>query len=391
MPKLTCFLLFVATLLFYNLSFANSCRAMVHNSQASTYAREVTVVIGTDRQGSKSAGVAAELVSQLTLDPTVRVNVVDLAQLPKSVFKSDYFAQKSKPFMENFVDPIDRASGLIFVIPEYDGAVPGILSYYMNHMRLSLLKKDVALVGVSAGKWGARAALDSFKGTLTHRGAVVQGFLQVNLEQVNDKFTGNTLTNVDSKARLAATATGLIKEVNVGSWGSVPSQKILALVAASTVNKQVKLELDNGVGVEGKLAKFILNENQTLAYVQFGGPTKIKFNDKVIEGQDVDVHNQGYGMPVGTTKNFEKNWYKKENLAKAKLVVGKRLKLEYESGVVVDGIVKKLTLDAEGNLQVITFTNVMANKQGELLFDKAWGDFDIAVGNHVEKFELIPN
>lgn len=72
------------------------------------------------------------------------------------------------------------------------------------------------------------------------------------------------------------------------------------------------------------------------------------------------------------------------------VVIGKRLKLEYESGVVVDGIVKKLTLDADGNLQVITFANVMANKQDELLFDKAWGDFDIAVANHVEKFELIP-
>ena len=66
---------------------------MVHNSQASTYAREVTVVIGTDRQGSKSALVAAELVAQLTSDPTVRVNLVDLAKLPKSVFKSDYFAK----------------------------------------------------------------------------------------------------------------------------------------------------------------------------------------------------------------------------------------------------------------------------------------------------------
>lgn len=387
MKKVTCFLLFVATLLFYKLSFANSCRALVHNSQASTYAREVTVVIGTDRQGSKSALIAAELVAHLTSDPTVRVNLVDLAMLPKSIFKSDYFAKKTKAFTENFVDPIGRASGLIFVVPEYDGAVPGILSYYLNHMRLSLLKKDVALVGVSAGKWGARAALDGFKGTLTHRGAVIQGFLQVNIEQVNDKFSGPDMTHADSKARLATTASGLIKEVNAASWGSVPSQKILARLAESTLNKQVKMELDSGVVIEGKLAKFILNENGTLAYVQFGGPTKIKSGDKVIPGQDVDIHDKGYGMPVGTTKNFEKNWYKKENLEAAKIVVGKRLKLEYESGVVVQGIVKKLTLDADGNLQVITFTDVRVNKQGELLFEKEWGDFDIAVGNHVEKIE----
>ena len=60
MTKLTGILLFLATLLFYKVGFANSCLGLVHNSQISTYAREVTVVIGTDRAGSKSAVIASE-------------------------------------------------------------------------------------------------------------------------------------------------------------------------------------------------------------------------------------------------------------------------------------------------------------------------------------------
>lgn len=385
MTKLACFLLFLATFLFYKFSFAESCKIMVHNSQISTYNREVTVVIGTDRMGSKSSAIAAEIVSQLALDASVKINLIDLAKLPKSVFKSDYFAKKTKAFMADFVEPIQRANGIIFVVPEYDGAVPGILSYYMNHMRISLDKKQVALVGISAGKWGARSALDSFKGTLTHRRARVLGDLQVNIEQIDAKFEGNKLTHQDSKNRLADTVKEIAKSLNQAA-DAVPAQKVLALLAAGLKDKNLELKLNNSNSVEGKFTNFVLNKNGTLAYVQFSGPTKIKNKGEVIPGQDVDVHNLGYGMPVGEVKNFKKAWYKKENLEALNLTTGKRVKLEYESGVIVTGKVKRLSLDAEGNLLVITFTDVVVNNKADVLFQKEWGDFDIAVADYIEQF-----
>lgn len=388
MAKLPCFLLFIATFFFYKFSFANSCRIMVHNSQISPYASEITVVIGTDRKDSKSAIIAAELVRSLTQNKDVRVNLIDLAKLPKSIFKSDYFAKKSAGFNRDFVDPIGRAEGLIFVVPEYDGAVPGILSYYMNHMRLSLNKKQVTLVGVSAGKWGARSALDSFKGTLTHRRARVLGDLQVNLENVDAKFNDNKLTDADSISRLADTAKNIASSTLMNSWGNEASQKIMVHVATARLNSMVNLMMNNTNSVEGKLTKYILNQHGTLAYVQFTGPTKIKNKDVVIPGQDVNVHDQGYGMPVGPVKGFKKGWYNKENLSDAKLEVGKRITLEYESEIIVKGTVKKLTLDGDGNLLVVTFSNVVVNNKKDILFQKEWGDFDIAVADFIEEISV---
>jgi chromate reductase len=388
MNKLSVLVLFIATLLFYKLSFAAPlCRVIVHNSQVQSYAQEITVVIGTDRKNSNSSIVAKEMAKQLAESQSVRVNVINLIDLPKSMFGTDYFAKKSAYFENNFVKPIVKADGVIFVIPEYDGAVPGVLSYYLNHMRSSFDKKQVALVGVSAGKWGARSALDSFKGTLTHRRARVLGDLQINIEQVESKIANSQITDRDSKIRIADTARELIKSLNQNQ-NSISAQKSIALLAVAAKDKKVQLTLNNSNSVEGVLSNIVLNENGTPAYVQFSGPTKIKNKDAVIQGQDVDVHNLGYGMPVGAIKGFKKEWYKKANLDSANLKIGARVKLEYESEVIVNGVIKKLTLDAEGNLLVLTFSDVTVKNGRNFLFEKSWGDFDIAVADYIEQISL---
>ncbi|MGZ3692506.1 MAG: NADPH-dependent FMN reductase, partial [Pseudobdellovibrio sp.] len=203
MRKLLIFSVFLSALLLYKISFAaNACFPMVHNSQLPANTPEVTVIIGTDRQGSNSAIVSKAILSQLAAQNNVRINLVDLAKLPKSIFKSDYFAKKPAEFTKNFVEPIDQASALVFVIPEYDGAVPGILSYFMNHVRVPLAEKQVALVGLSAGRWGARSALDSFKGTLTHRAARVLGDLQINIENVDAKISEQNITDPETNRRI---------------------------------------------------------------------------------------------------------------------------------------------------------------------------------------------
>ncbi|MBY0555162.1 NAD(P)H-dependent oxidoreductase [bacterium] len=360
---------------------------MVHNSQASIYAPEITVVISTDRKNSNTMVVSKELLKHLAQNPNARINVVDLAKLPQSMFKADYFEKKSPFFENNFVKPIVNTDGIIFVIPEYDGAVPGILSYYMNHMRASLSKKQIALVGISAGRWGARSPLDAFKGTLTHRGGRVLGDIQVNIEFVESKVEQSQLTNPDAKSRLGMLATELTKSLNL-SPGAIPTQKNLGMIAAGAKDKKAQVLLNNSNAVEGVFSNYVLNDNGTLSYVQFSGPTKIKNKDVIIPGQDVNVHDLGYGMPVGAIKGFKKEWYKKPNIESTGLKIGERVKLEYESGIVVNGQLKNMTFDTDGNLLVLTFSDVTVKNGSNFLFQKDWGDFDIAVADYIEQITL---
>lgn len=366
---------------------ANFCRALINSSQKSAYASEITVIVGTDRKASKSSLIAKEVLKQLQQNPHVVINLVNLTDLPKNIFKSDYFEGKSASFTKNFVSPIERSQAIIFVIPEYDGAVPGVLSYYLNHMRTSFDKKYVALIGLSAGKWGARAALDAFKGTITHRQGRVLGDLQVNIENIENKTTANEVTDIDTLKRIQISVQELIKTLNMADE-SANKQMSLAQLAMLMRNSSVSIKLNNDITIEGNLNNLLLNENLTPAYIQMSGPTRLKQNQQVIEGQDTNVHASGYGMPIGAIHGYPKNWYKKSNLpftiAKG-LKLSSKIKLTFESGIIVSGTVKNLTYDSNGNLLIITFTDASVKKGQEVLFDKNWGDFDMAVGDYIEK------
>lgn len=338
------------------------CGLVVHNSQTSSYANEITVVIGTDRVGSNSSIVAKEILNTLSKDTNTRINLIDLAKLPASMFRSDYFAAKPPAFMNDFVNPIERSQALIFVVPEYDGAIPGILSYYMNHMRLGLDGKMVSLVGISSGKWGARAALDAFKGTLTHRKAQVLGGLQVNIENIDGKISEGRVSDVDSQNRLAQAARELNKNVNKLP-GSLSAQKNIAIMARGLRGRATHLQLNTGVQLQGRLNQYLTNANQTLSFIQLNGSA---------------------GIPVGAIKGLSTGWFKKPELVASRFKQDQSIQLEYESGVTVRGHVKSLNVDGRGQLISVTLKQARVQLGTRLLVDQNLNEYDLFVADYIE-------
>lgn len=338
------------------------CGLVVHNSQVGQYSNEITVVIGTDRAGSNSSIVAKEILNTLAKDPNTRINLVDLAKIQKSIFRTDYFATKPAAFVNDFVSPIERAQALIFVVPEYDGAIPGILSYYMNHMRVGLDNKMVSLVGISAGKWGARSALDAFKGTLTHRKAQVLGALQVNLENIDGKIAEGRVSDADSQNRLAQAARELNKNVNKLA-GSLAAQKNIAIMARGLRGRATQLSLNSGARFEGRLTQYLTNANQTLSFVQLNGSP---------------------GLPVGPIQGLANGWFKKPEIVSRHFKQGQNVQLEYESGVQVSGQVKSLNTDSHGVLTSVTLRNARVQLGTRQLIDTNLNEYDLFVADYIE-------
>lgn len=343
-------------------SAAPMCGLVVHNSQVGQYSNEITVVIGTDRAGSNSSIVAKEILNVLAKDPNTRINLVDLAKLPKSIFRTDYFAAKPPAFVNDFVSPIERSQALIFVVPEYDGAIPGILSYYMNHMRVGLDNKMVSLVGISAGKWGARSALDAFKGTLTHRKAQVLGALQVNLENIDGKISDGRVSDADSQSRLAHATGELNRNVNRLS-GSMTAQKNIAIMARGLRGRATQLTLNTGVKIEGRLVQYLTNANQTLSFIQLNGSA---------------------GLPVGPVKGLSNGWFKRPEVVSRQVKQGQNVQLDYESGVKVSGRVKSLNTDSRGQLTSVTLTNARVQLGTRQLIDVNLNEYDLFVADYIE-------
>jgi len=64
------------------------------------------------------------------------------------------------------------------------------------------------------------------------------------------------------------------------------------------------------------------------------------------------------------------------------LIEGKKAKLEFESGVVVEGKIDKI-FRRDGKLLLITFSSCRVKYGDRVLFDPDWGTYDMAVGERI--------
>src|SRR5229473_1387766 len=128
-------------------------------------------------------------------------------------------------------------------------------------------------------------------------------------------------------------------------------------------------EYSSGLQVSGVFTEVLTGKGKQPIYLQTTGKTALAFKDKELPGHGIDYHKDGFGSPVGKWKRTD-------------LKEGKNTKLEFESGITVEGKVDKL-LECDGKLLVITFSNCTAKYGDRVLFDPSWGNYDMAVGDKI--------
>ena len=128
-------------------------------------------------------------------------------------------------------------------------------------------------------------------------------------------------------------------------------------------------EYSSGLQVSGIFDEVVIDENNSPIYLRTSGKTALAFRNKELEGHGVDYHKDGFGSPIGKWKETE-------------IAEGKKTKLEFESGVVVEGKIDKI-LRHDGKLLLITFSDCTVKHGDRVLFDPAWGTFDMAVGEKI--------
>src|SRR5229473_1144706 len=128
-------------------------------------------------------------------------------------------------------------------------------------------------------------------------------------------------------------------------------------------------QYSSGLQVSGVFDELIVDAKKTPIYMRTTGKTALAFKDKELPGHGVDYHKDGFGSPIG-------NW------KQADLKEGKKAKLEFESGVTVEGKIDNL-LERDGKLLLVTFSNCTAKYGDRVLFDPSWGNYDMAVGDKI--------
>src|SRR5256714_949892 len=149
-------------------------------------------------------------------------------------------------------------------------------------------------------------------------------------------------------------------------------------------NNLATCEDSSGLQGGGAFCDVLTDENKEPIYFKSKGPTALAFRNKELPGHGKDRHAEGFGAPIGRWRNVHAA---PENLSKDQLhsigiVNGRKATIEFESGVIVSGRVEKIVRQ-DGQLLLITFSNCTAKQGDHVLFDPAWGEFDMAVGEKI--------
>lgn len=161
----------------------------------------------------------------------------------------------------------------------------------------------------------------------------------------------------------------------------------VSLLNRALENKSTIRLMTSGVGVEGNLSKVHYGKDGTAAYVVFEGPARlVDASKQVIAGQGTKVHAGGYSTPIGTIQKIDVSG--KSKTLKA-LRAGDQAMLTYASGVVVKGEVAKLTFDAMGEVNIVTFKTAEVVLDQKVLYKPEWGSFDMTIGKSVDSVEFL--
>jgi phenylalanine-4-hydroxylase len=147
-------------------------------------------------------------------------------------------------------------------------------------------------------------------------------------------------------------------------------------------NNVATCEYSSGLQVSGVFTEAITDEKNSPIYLRTTGRSALAFGNKELPGHGIDSHKEGFGSPIGKWKE-------------TKLAEGQKAKLEFESGITVEGKVEQILHATEvGSARrtagprniptiLISFSNCTAKYGDRILFDPDWGTYDMAVGERI--------
>ena len=129
----------------------------------------ITVVSGSNRLHNRTHHVSMHVFEELKRRGA-EVKFFSLENLPMNFLVPDMYKIKNRDFekIENeFLIPSEK---LIFVAPEYNGSIPGVLKAFIDacDVKKCFYFKKAALVGVSDGRSGNSRGMDHLTQILLH-------------------------------------------------------------------------------------------------------------------------------------------------------------------------------------------------------------------------------
>jgi phenylalanine-4-hydroxylase len=144
-------------------------------------------------------------------------------------------------------------------------------------------------------------------------------------------------------------------------------------------------QLNNGMQISGTFVEALQDNSGAPAYLRTQGPTMLSYHGRLLIGHDKDYHAEGYGTPIGLLKQSDQPIGKMSygDLRALGIEEGKQCRLEYRSGVVVEGRLLNVRRNSRGEIILLSFDECSVEMEGRRLFEPSWGVYDLCVGESV--------
>lgn len=130
------------------------------------------IIAGTDRPDSNTLKVS-KIIQNIYKGLGEEVEIIDLREL-KSHLHDDIHYGKPSEALKPYLEKVLSSEGLIVVCPEYNGSMPGVLKYFIDHLKFpeSFEYRPVCFVGLG-GMFGALRPVEHLQGVFGYRNAFI--------------------------------------------------------------------------------------------------------------------------------------------------------------------------------------------------------------------------
>lgn len=122
----------------------------------------ITIISASNRDGNLTQNFA-KFCQKLIQEKGQEVQLFCLNDLPLRIDLAEVYNYETSIFAEiakHYIIPADK---LYFVIPEYNGSIPGILKLFIDAIKPEYFRgKKAALLGIAAGRAGNIRGMDHF-------------------------------------------------------------------------------------------------------------------------------------------------------------------------------------------------------------------------------------
>lgn len=134
--------------------------------------KTIAIISSSIRSGRNSHRVALYLSNYLEENKISKADIIDLKEYNFPIFDERLRLQKDPaPGALEFAERIRSASGVIIVVPEYNGGYPASLKNVVDLLYDEWRKKPVAISTVSDGPFGGTQVITSLQFSLWKIGA----------------------------------------------------------------------------------------------------------------------------------------------------------------------------------------------------------------------------